>query len=83
MQRARRQLKNAEEKLSRAQQHAEDRHKKSEDEIARLRKEYEEMSEERRENDKQVEEMKESAAELERKVRHHVVLALVYACPQA
>lgn len=70
-QRAKRQLKNAEERLTRQQQLGEDRWKKFEEENARLRKEYEEMSEERREHDKQVEEMKEAAAEIERKVIFH------------
>ncbi|THH11642.1 hypothetical protein EW145_g515 [Phellinidium pouzarii] len=67
--RAKRQMRNAEDKLVRAQQHAEDRRGKSEEEIARLKRDYEEMSEERRENDKQVEETKQDANELERKVR--------------
>ncbi|KAH8114618.1 Nuf2 family-domain-containing protein [Phellopilus nigrolimitatus] len=70
--RAKRQMRNAEDKLQRAQQHAEDRRGKSEDEIARLKKDYEEMSEERRENDKQVEETKQEAAELERKMQDHL-----------
>lgn len=61
-------MKNAEEKLIRAQRHAEDRKARSEDEIVRLKKEYEIMSEERRENDKQVEETKQEADEVERKV---------------
>lgn len=62
-------MRNAEDKLMRAQQHAEDRRYKSEEEIARLKREYEEMAEERRENDKHVEETKQEALEVERKVR--------------
>lgn len=61
-------MRNAEDKLLRAQRHAEDRRFKSEEEIARLKREYEEMSEERRENDKQVEETKQEALEVDRKV---------------
>lgn len=68
-QRAKRQLKIAEEKLVRAQRHAEDRRIKSEEEIQRFKREYEEMSEERRENDRQVEETKQEANEVDRKVR--------------
>ncbi|KAI5122463.1 hypothetical protein M0805_008774 [Coniferiporia weirii] len=70
--RAKRQMRNAEDKLVRAQQHAEDRRGKSEEEIARLKRDYEEMSEERRENDKQVEETKQDANELERKMQEHL-----------
>ncbi len=61
-------MKNAEEKLQRAQVHAQDRRGRSELEIQKLKKEYEAMSEERRVNDKVVEETKYEADEVERQV---------------
>lgn len=70
-------MRNAEEKLIRAQQHAEDRRTRSEEERARIKREYEEMAEERRENEKQVEETKQEALEVERKVSHSFTMKLI------
>jgi len=70
--RAKRQMKNAEEKLQRAQVHAQDRRGRSELEIQKLKKEYEAMSEERRVNDKVVEETKYEADEVERQMLEHL-----------
>lgn len=62
------QLHNAQEKLERAQRHAEDKRSISQQTIDRLQHEYEEMAIERRDNDKHVEEMRAEADEVERKV---------------
>lgn len=62
------QLSNAQEKLERAQRHAEDKRLASQQTIERLQREYEEMAVERRDNDKQVEELRAEADEIERKV---------------
>jgi predicted RNase H-like nuclease (RuvC/YqgF family) len=67
-QRVQKQLSNAQEKLERAQKHAEDRKVASQKTIDRLQREYDEMAIERRENDKQVEELRGEANELETKV---------------
>lgn len=69
VQRAKRQENIALEKLSRAQQHAEERRYRSTEELERLQREYAEMSEERKENDRMVEETKQEADALERKVQ--------------
>lgn len=68
LQRVRKQLSNAQDKLERAQRHAEDRRLASQQTIERLEREYEEMAVERRDNDKQVEEMRAEADDVERKV---------------
>jgi hypothetical protein len=67
-QRVQKQLSNAQEKLERAQRHAEDRKVASQKTIDRLQREYDEMAIERRDNDKQVEEIRGEANELEKKV---------------
>lgn len=63
------QLSNAQEKVERAQRHAEDKRQASQQAIERLQQEYENMALERRDNDKQVEETRKEADEVERKVR--------------
>ncbi|KAL5501596.1 NUF2 [Sanghuangporus vaninii] len=70
--RAKRQENIALEKLSRAQQHAEERRLRSTEELERLQREYAEMSEERKENDRMVEETKQEADALERKMKEHL-----------
>ncbi|KAH8108199.1 Nuf2 family-domain-containing protein [Cristinia sonorae] len=70
--RVNKQLSNAQEKLERAQRHAEDKRLASQQTIERLQREYEEMSVERRDNDKQVEEMRAQADEIERKMTEHL-----------
>ncbi|THH26364.1 hypothetical protein EUX98_g7826 [Antrodiella citrinella] len=70
--RVNKQLSNAQEKLERAQRHAEDKRLASQQTIERLQQEYEEMSVERRDNDKQVEEMRAQADEIERKMTEHL-----------
>ncbi|KAL5482632.1 NUF2 [Sanghuangporus weigelae] len=70
--RAKRQENIASEKLSRAQQHAEERRLRSTEELERLQREYAEMSEERKENDKMIEETKQEADALERKMKEHL-----------
>lgn len=67
-QRVYKQLSNAQEKLERAQRHAEDKRIASQHTIERLQREYEEMAVERRDNDRQVEELRAEADEIERKV---------------
>lgn len=62
------QLSNAQEKLERAQRHAEDKRTASQQTIERLQREYEEMVLERRDNDKQVEAVRGEADDIERKV---------------
>ncbi|KAJ7929385.1 Nuf2 family-domain-containing protein [Mycena leptocephala] len=71
-QRVQKQLSNAQEKLERAQKHAEDRKVASQKTIDRLQREYDEMAIERRENDKQVEELRGEANELETKMAEHL-----------
>ncbi|CCM06381.1 uncharacterized protein FIBRA_08640 [Fibroporia radiculosa] len=66
------QLSNAQEKLERAQRHAEDKRLASQQTIERLQREYEEMAVERRDNDKQVEELRAEADEIERKMADHL-----------
>ncbi|KAH9951445.1 Nuf2 family-domain-containing protein [Amylocystis lapponica] len=70
--RVHKQLSNAQEKLERAQRHAEDKRLASQQTIERLQREYEEMSLERRDNDKQVEELRADADEVERKMAEHL-----------
>jgi kinetochore protein Nuf2 len=62
------QLSNAQEKLERAQRHAEDRKASSQKTIERLKRQYEEMVVERRDNDKEVEEVRGEARKLETEV---------------
>ncbi|KAG1715661.1 hypothetical protein ID866_1503 [Astraeus odoratus] len=62
-----RQLANAQDKLERAQRHAEEKRHASQQTIERLQREYERMDIERRENDKQVEELRKEADEIEAK----------------
>lgn len=80
LQRAKRQLNNAEDKVIKAQQMAEDRKLRSQQVIERLRNEYGKMSDERRENDRLVEETREEADKLERKVSksHPVMLTCAH-----
>ena len=68
MQRVNKQLVNAQEKLERAQRHAEDKKIASQRTIERLQREYDEMVSERRDNEKQVEELRGEADEIETKV---------------
>lgn len=63
-----RQLANAQDKLERAQRHAEEKRHASQQTIERLQREYEQMDIERKENDKQVEELRKEADEVEAKV---------------
>ncbi|KAI0928183.1 hypothetical protein AcW1_005507 [Taiwanofungus camphoratus] len=70
--RVHKQLSNAQEKLERAQRHAEDKRLASQQTIERLQREYEEMAVERRDNDKQVEELRAEADEIERKMADHL-----------
>lgn len=62
------QLANAQEKLERAQKHAEDKKQASQRTIERLQREYDEMVLERKDNDKQVEELRAEANAVEEKV---------------
>lgn len=71
-----RQLANAQDKLERAQRHAEEKRHASQQTIERLQREYEQMDIERRENDKQVEEFRKEADEVEAKVRFFIILRL-------
>ena len=64
------QFSNAQEKLERAQRHAEDKRLASQQTIERLEREYQEMVVERRDNDRQVEELRGEADEIERKVSY-------------
>ncbi|TCD67660.1 kinetochore-associated Ndc80 complex subunit nuf2 [Steccherinum ochraceum] len=70
--RVNKQLSNAQEKLERAQRHAEDKRLASQQNIERLQREYEEMAIERRDNDRQVEDMRAQADEIERKMAEHL-----------
>ncbi|KAF9228623.1 hypothetical protein BS17DRAFT_772262 [Gyrodon lividus] len=67
-----RQLTNAQEKLERAQRHAEEKRQASQQTIERLQREYERMDIERRDNDKQVEELRKEADEIEAKIAEHL-----------
>ena len=69
-QRVHKQFSNAQEKLERAQRHAEDKRLASQQTLERLQREYEEMSVERRDNDRQVEELRAEADEIERQVHY-------------
>ena len=73
-----RQEKNAEERLARAQQHANERRIRADEEIVRLKRDYLEMAEERRENDRIVEETKKEADELEKKVGSLFVMMFLF-----
>ncbi|KAH9901654.1 Nuf2 family-domain-containing protein [Cubamyces lactineus] len=70
--RVHKQFSNAQEKLERAQRHAEDKRIASQQTIERLQREYEEMAVERRDNDRQVEELRAEADEIERKMAEHM-----------
>ena len=59
---------NAQEKLERAQRHAEDKRHSSQQTIERLQREYEEMALERKDNDKQMEELRKEANDVAAKV---------------
>ncbi|KAJ7074414.1 Nuf2 family-domain-containing protein [Mycena amicta] len=67
-----RQLSNAQEKLERAQRHAEERKAASQKTIDRLQREYDEMVVERRDTDKQVEEVRAEANNVESKMAEHL-----------
>lgn len=67
-QRVHKQLGNAQEKLERAQRHAEEKRQASQQTVERLQRDYEKMDIERRENDKQVEELRMEAGDIETKV---------------
>ena len=75
-QRVHRQLANAQEKLDRAQRHAEEKRQASQQTIERLQREYEQMDVERRDNDKLVEELRKEADDTETKVAFPHCLAL-------
>ena len=66
------QLSNAQEKLERAQKHAEDKRVGSQQTLERLQREYDEMAEERKDNDRQVEELRAAADDIERKMAEHM-----------
>ncbi|KAH7913923.1 Nuf2 family-domain-containing protein [Hygrophoropsis aurantiaca] len=70
--RVRKQLGNAQEKLERAQRHAEEKRLASQQTIERLQKEYEEMVVERQDNDNQVEELRMEADQIEAKTAEHL-----------
>ncbi|KAI0822657.1 Nuf2 family-domain-containing protein [Trametes gibbosa] len=70
--RVRKQHSNAQEKLERAQRHAEDKRHASQQTLERLQREYEEMSVERRDNDRQVEELRAEANDIERQMAEHM-----------
>lgn len=63
---------NAQDKLERAQRHADDKKMASQRTLERLQREYDEMVMERRDNDKQVEELKEEAHEVDKKMNEHL-----------
>ncbi|KAF7311680.1 hypothetical protein MKEN_01071600 [Mycena kentingensis (nom. inval.)] len=66
------QLSNAQDKLERAQRHAEERRAASQREIERLKQEYAEMANERRDTDREVEEIRGQANEVERRMAEHM-----------
>ncbi|KAL0947262.1 hypothetical protein HGRIS_013383 [Hohenbuehelia grisea] len=66
------QFQNAQEKLERAQRHAEDRKINSQKTIERLQQECEQMALERRDNDRQVEDLRGEADEIEAKLSEHL-----------
>ncbi|KAF7800276.1 hypothetical protein EIP86_011524 [Pleurotus ostreatoroseus] len=70
--RVHKQLANAQEKLERAQKHAEDKRAASQQTLERLQREYDEMAEERKDNDRQVEELRDQADDIERKMAEHM-----------
>ncbi|KAH9857774.1 Nuf2 family-domain-containing protein [Lenzites betulinus] len=70
--RVHKQYSNAQEKLERAQRHAEDKRLASQQTLERLQREYEEMSVERRDNDRQVEELRAEANDIERQMAEHM-----------
>ncbi|KAJ7156118.1 Nuf2 family-domain-containing protein [Mycena crocata] len=70
--RVHKQLSNAQEKLERAQRHAEERKVANQKIMDRLQREYNEMAIERRDNDKQVEEIRGEADQLEKKMAEHL-----------
>lgn len=63
------QLANAQVKLERAQQNAEERRAQSQQTLERLQEEYEKMVVDRQVNDRKVEELRADADEVERQVR--------------
>ena len=66
------QLANAQEKLTRAHKHAEDKRVASQQTLERLQREYDEMAEERKDNDRQVEALRAEADDIERKMGEHM-----------
>jgi kinetochore protein Nuf2 len=67
-QRARKQLRNAHDKLERVQRHSEEKRVACQRTVDRLQLEYDEMSHERRDNDRQVDELRGEADQIELKV---------------
>ena len=63
------QLANAQVKLERAQQNAEEKRAQSQQTLERLQEEYEKMAVDRQVNDRKVEELRAEADEVERQVR--------------
>ena len=69
LQRVHKQLANAQVKLERAQQNAEEKRAQSQQTLERLQEEYEKMVVDRQVNDRKVEELRAEADEVERQVR--------------
>lgn len=72
------QFQNAQEKLDRAQKHAEDKRLGSQKTIERLQQEYEQMALERRDNDKQMDELRKDADNVAARVR---MISKIHCCP--
>ncbi|TFY68085.1 hypothetical protein EVJ58_g1230 [Rhodofomes roseus] len=70
--RVHKQLSNAQVKLERAQQNAEERRAQSQQTLERLQEEYEKMVVDRQLNDKKVEELRAEADEIERQMAEHL-----------
>ena len=77
VQRLEKQVANAQDKLERAQRHAEDKRTTNARTLERLNAEYEHMSEERRDNDRVVKDLTAETEEVERKVRRRAWLVVV------
>lgn len=82
-QRVYRQLANAQDKLERAEKHAEEKRYASQHAIERLLREYEQMDVERRDNDKQVEELRKEADDTEAKVSDVMLIVIMQLTPDS
>jgi len=69
--RVHKQLQNAQDKLERAQKHAEDKRFASQQTIERLQREYEEMALDRKDNDDQMEKLRMEADDVAAKMAEH------------